>query len=104
MSSRTIEALVQTDGVETTYVRAGAGAPVIVLRACAIPAASDPVIEQLAREFRVFAPDLCCAENAPNFSEWLRGLIEGLGLEEPRVVVTADSEEELVALLQRVRD
>jgi hypothetical protein len=52
----------------------------------------------------VFAPDLSCSAGAQCFSGWLRGLIEGLGLEEPRLIVTASSEEELAGLLQRLRD
>ena len=104
MSLQTIEALVETDGVETTYVRAGAGEPVVVLRASATPAEHDPFIEQLAQEYRVFAPDLACAESAPCFRGWLRGVIEGLGLEEPRLIVTASNDEELAQLLQCLRD
>ena len=104
MANGTVEAIVQTEGIETTYVRAGAGAPVVLLRASETPAEHDPVVAQLAREFRVFAPDLSCSAGAQCFSGWLRGLIEGLGLEEPRLIVTASSEEELAALLQRLRD
>jgi len=104
MEARTVEALVQTGVIETTYVRAGAGEPVLLLRTSPTPAELDPLFGQLATQYRVFAPELECSAKAPSFSAWLCDIIQALGLEQPRVILAAANEQELAAMLERMRN
>ena len=45
-------------------------------------------------------PGLASCAHAPSLDEWLRGLIDGLGLESPRIIIDAAGGQELATLLQ----
>lgn len=102
MAAQTVEALVQIGAVETRYQRAGQGSPLILLRA--EYAGADPLFERLATAFKVIAPELSSCRDASCFEDWLRELVDGLGLDQPRVVVAADSVQALRDLLEGFRD
>lgn len=87
-----IEAVVQTGSFETVYRRAGYGGPVLLLVGAWDPA-GEWLFEHLAARFRTIAPippvpvdDGGQAGDA--FEPWLRGLIDGLGLQGPALVAT----------------
>lgn len=78
-----IEAVVQAGAWETSYRRAGAGSPVLLL----VGDGAEPrdwLFRTLAARFRVVAATR--PVGADTFEAWLRGLIDGLGLEQPAVV------------------
>lgn len=103
---RLVEALVQTGSTETAYIRAGYGLPVLLLdEHCATPLLDDPVARALTESYRVIAPRLDPAflldtasdrpgssrpgsdrDQAAGAADWLRGVIDGLGLDRPRIV------------------
>lgn len=84
------EAVLQTGAVETTYTRAGAGKPLLLLfpRGLADELAAE-LFPRLAARFRVVVPLAPAALGGPelSFSRWMRELIDGLGLEKPTLVV-----------------
>jgi hypothetical protein len=83
-----IEAVVQTGRFETAYRRAGNGGPVLLL-AGDPGAAGDWLFEQLAAHFRTIAPlgsGRIDGGGYATFELWLRGLIDGLGLQRPALV------------------
>lgn len=85
-----VEAVVQVGSRVTEYVRAGRGRTVLLISEggrCPLP--PDPLLETLARSFRVIAATVPDGEDP--FS-WLRGLVEGLGMERPHVVVRGRGE------------
>ena len=89
-----IEAVVQTGAFETPYRRAGRGGPVLLLVGGGAPA-GQRLFDDLARRFRTIAPLLppwLAGDGGPgeSFDEWLRGLIDGLGLQRPALVAEAD--------------
>lgn len=87
-----IEAVVQIGGVETLYRRAGRGPRVLVLGEPVGPSATVGLFEYLAGHFRTIAPVLGGnmdaggggREGSPEL--WLRGLVDGLGLERPAII------------------
>jgi pimeloyl-ACP methyl ester carboxylesterase len=92
-----IEAVVQTGTFETSYRRAGTGGTVLLLAGTVD--AGDWLFDQLALHFRIVAPVLPMeldsgsgdnmAGSDRGLEGWLRGLIDGLGLERPAVVAGA---------------
>lgn len=78
-----IEAVVQTGAFETSYRRAGTGAPVLLLDG-GDPEIGEWLFRSLAARFRVVAP--ARRDGQAGFEAWLRGLIDGLGLDQPAVV------------------
>lgn len=99
MAVEMIEAIVHAGAVETPYLRAGQGAPVILLTHLPATAlATDPVVEVLVRSFRLIIPSL--PEPEALTAVWLRGLIDGLGCNGVRVIIDAQGfdEDEINAL------
>lgn len=90
MTTPRFEALLVTGATETSYHRAGAGAPVLLLFPGGL---ADPLgarlFERLADRFRVIAP-VQPAEvgkgGAVPVSKWLRDLVDGLGLVRASIV------------------
>ncbi|HSL71717.1 MAG TPA: hypothetical protein VK864_15830 [Longimicrobiales bacterium] len=80
-----VEAVVQAGAVETTYYRAGHGAPVLLIRANANGLAQDPYFRALRAHYRVIAPQ--CPRDFT--ADWLRDVIDGLGLRDPCLVLDA---------------
>ena len=99
-----IEAVVQSGSNETNYVRAGHGKAVVLLRSSTTPLETDPLFQQLAAENRVIVPDLGSAQGEAGFAEWLRDFVDGLGGDVPRVVVAAEDPQQIIELIQRLRD
>lgn len=99
MAVEMIAATVQAGAVETPYLRAGRGTPVILLtNQSAAALVNDPVLEVLVSNFRVIVPTLPDAGNRTE--AWLQGLIDGLGCSEVRVIIDAHGfdEDEISAL------
>jgi hypothetical protein len=84
-------AVVQVGDVETGYRRAGRG-PSVLLLTTAVSASADEVFAALALHFRVIQPAWPVGLPIADVSHWLRGIIEGLGLERPLLLVDAGSE------------
>lgn len=86
-----VEAVVWTGGVETPYRRAGGGPAVLLLLwGDGADHGGDSLFTALATEFRVIAPlRLPRVDGSGGWESWLRGLIDGLGLDRPPLVVDA---------------
>jgi hypothetical protein len=88
--SSVLAAVVQVGVRETPYLRCGRGAPAIILAT----AESDRLrlLHLLGRHFGAIAPVLPWVPAGPPdpaLGTWLRGVIDGLGLQRPTVVLTA---------------
>jgi hypothetical protein len=79
-----VEAIVQTGEVETGYRRAGRGRPLVLL-SDATPEERDRVFQRLAGTAMVVEPLL--PPPPSEWPRWLRGVIDGLGLDCPDLVV-----------------
>lgn len=101
-----IEAVVQAGSFETAYRRAGRGGTVLLLLAGEDRELADWLFDTLAERFRTIAPDLPPdLEARPTFfGAWLRALIDGLGLEQPAVVVGAAHTHALLRFAARDAD
>jgi len=73
-------------GAETHYLRAGRGAPVLLL---AEATAASALIGGLPRNFRSIAPKLPGPVEtvAANFNPWIRGFLDALGIPKVSVIV-----------------
>ena len=79
-----IEAVVHAGEVVTPYLRAGRGAPlVLITQRDRAALESDALVNALAARFCVIVPMM----HVTMGDGWLRHVIEGLGLEHPRVLV-----------------
>jgi hypothetical protein len=83
-------AVVQAGHIETGYRRAGLG-PTVVLLVTTRTAAADHIFHALAGQFRVIQPAWPGGLATENVAGWLRGVIEGLGLDQPLLVVDEGS-------------
>lgn len=85
-----VEAIVQIGGEETPYRRAGRGRATLLLFA-EPPEDRERVFRRLAAEGLVIEP-LAIPEPA-DWPRWLRGVVDGLGLDRPDLVVSGALEE-----------
>jgi hypothetical protein len=94
-----IEATVHAGTMETSYLRAGRGAPVILLtRHPTAMLANDPLVQTLIASFRVIVPRI--PVGAVVTRAWLQALIEGLGCTGVRVIMDAvDFDDDEIAAL-----
>ncbi|HSG48609.1 MAG TPA: hypothetical protein VLA43_12390 [Longimicrobiales bacterium] len=100
-----VEALVQAGSVTTRYLRAGHGPPVLLLLAqWPRTAWGMALFRELAASFRVVAPirgaEAWGSSTPDDTSAWIRGLLDGLGLLEVRVVVDETLAPALVPVLE----
>ena len=72
-------ALVQIGDLEVPYRRAGHGPAVLLLAPSARPEERRGLLDRLASRYRVVEPTALPAGD--DWNEWLRGVIDGLGLE-----------------------
>ncbi len=82
-------AVLTAGGVETAYVRVGAGAPVVLLRAGTDDGAPSPLALALADRFRVLAPvppATLATNDGDAFAVWLRDVLDGLGVDGATIV------------------
>jgi hypothetical protein len=91
-----VEAVVQVEGEEIRYRRAGRGPAVLLLRRNphgGIPSGGrlegDSLFRELAEGQRVIAPLSAPPGRRGAMERWLRGIIEGLGLQAPDLVAEA---------------
>lgn len=83
--SGTFRAVVQSGHTITSYLRAGAGRPVVLLsRSLTDGAAPDTLVRTLGASFRVLVPQLP-TEPEP-LADWLVPFLDGLGLAEVAAV------------------
>ena len=84
--SGTFRAVVQAGSTVTSYLRAGAGRPVVVLsRTAPDHAPTSALIETLRTAFRVMVPQLALEPAAS--MEWLAAFLDGLGLHQVGIIV-----------------
>lgn len=113
-SSTIVEALVEAGGVETRYCRAGRGTPVLLVARAGVEVRGSRTFAELARHGCVIAPEppdpatTGAGGGPPRIADWLRDVIDGLGLERPSLVVDEpfglDALEFVVTDGERVRD
>jgi hypothetical protein len=99
--SAEVEAVVQVEGEEIRYRRAGRGPAVLLLRRSSPGVIStggvssggllegDSLFRELAETQRVIAPLSPPPGRRGAMERWLRGIIEGLGLQAPDLVAEA---------------
>src|SRR6202171_4330837 len=88
--------MVRAGGIDTFYLDAGSGPPVILLHGLGATNASMlPTLWDLARDHRVLAPDLpgfggsekpIRSYDFPFFADWLREFMDGVGLDKADLV------------------
>lgn len=80
-----VKALVQTGSTETVYRRAGQGPTLVLLLGPRSADERDRLLSSLARAFRVIDPTPP-EDVGDGWSSWLRGVVDGLGLQRPALV------------------
>jgi hypothetical protein len=95
-----VEAVIQTGAVETRYRRGGQGPQLLLLATATEGEWVAGVIPSLMTRFRVFIPDVP-ADPGPG---WLRGMIDGLGLDRPGIVAGSTLTELLARFLETDAD
>jgi len=104
MTQEMSSAALSVGEVETTYRRAGCGAPVVLLGLR--PDTEKSIVERLTRpesSRRALVPDgttLTALATRPSpdesaFARWLSGFLQGLGLDRPAVIAAAAFQDEL---------
>ncbi len=94
---RVVAAVVQTAAVETSYRRAGRGRSVLLLVGVAPAGERERLFMRLAAEFRVVEPEAPRSlldgwedrVSVEEWSVWIRGVIDGLGLDRPALAADA---------------
>src|SRR5688572_22268608 len=83
------EAVLQTGTIETHYLRAGAGAPLLLLFQTALTdTLAAALFAQLSTRYRVVAPRVPAGVGGAGMplSRWLRELVDGLGFVQPTAI------------------
>lgn len=102
-----VQALVRVDGVEIPYLRAGRGPAVLLLTGMSREEDEEPlpgggaVLEILSLRFRVIAPLQTPPPGRTTGAHWIRGIIDGLGLDRPMVITEADQAPLLLRAIAR---
>lgn len=102
-----VQALVRADGVEIPYLRAGRGPAVLLLTGISQEDGEEPlpggrpVLEILSLRFRVIAPLRTPPSGPTSGAHWIRGIIDGLGLERPTVIAEAEQAPLLLRTIAR---
>jgi hypothetical protein len=81
-------AVVSAGGVDTIYLRAGSGEPLVLVAADIDADDARMMFDQLAKHLLVFAA-APLTRNASEFSSWLCSFLEGLGVRGAHVLVHA---------------
>jgi hypothetical protein len=97
VSSRIVDAVVQSGGLETPYRRGGSG-PVVLLLTLRPGESRDRVFARLAGKNRVIEP--LSLPPVSRWPDWLRGVVDGLGLDRPDLVVDPELEPGILELLR----
>lgn len=84
MSARITNAVVLADGLETRYLRCGAGRTVVLV------GGDSRLAIELAAFCRVIAPEVPPGIEPVSFVPWLRSVFDGLGISESAIVATAE--------------
>jgi hypothetical protein len=96
-SARVVDAVVQSGGVETPYRRGGSG-PAVLLLTRRSGEIRDRVFARLAGTNRVIEP--LSLPPVSRWPDWLRGVVDGLGLDRPDLVVDPELESGVLELLR----
>ena len=91
-----------TEG-ETPYLRVGVGPDLLLLRGAPVPAGEDRTLAQLAARYRVVAPLVAPPSGRMAAERWLQALMEGLGLQQPTLVMDPSLAPSLARFLRRGR-
>lgn len=83
-----VKALVQTGSTETVYRRAGQGPTLVLLLRPRGADERERLLSSLARAFRVIDPTPP-EDVGDAWSSWLRGVVDGLGLQRPALLADA---------------
>jgi hypothetical protein len=84
MVQRITTAVVVADGLETRYLRCGAGRTVVLV------ARDNRLAIELAASCRVIAPEVPPGMGADSFVLWLRSVFDGLGITAAAIVTTPE--------------
>jgi hypothetical protein len=96
-----VEAEVRVGGKAVRYLRAGHGSPVLLLGDGGPDAPPGDLFRDLAREHRVFRPLGPIPRGRDEAEDWIRGMVEGLGLRTPHVVAGGELAPRLARLVRR---
>lgn len=84
MSELSRNGVVQSGTTQIPFTSRGHGQAVLLF---CLGEAAPELVAALAHRSRVIAPRLPCATSDSEFAHWLRVLVDGLGLVEPRAVL-----------------
>lgn len=92
-----VRASVSAGGVDTAYLRVGAGRPILLVTLVTLDAALAAGLEALAGSLapygRVIVPLAPAPPDAPGRAAWLGDFLDGVGVTALRLVVVGGSEE-----------
>ena len=81
-----MRAIVSAGGVNTSYVRAGSGKPIVMVSENVDAAEVQEMIATLSRDHLVFAAAPVVTDGE-GLAVWLRGFVEGLGIGDAHLVL-----------------
>lgn len=102
---RPVEAVLHCGGAEIPYRRWGHGPPLVVVGHAPVPSLGVTEEERLSLAgFRVLVPLVPLPGGAAQADRWMLGLLEGLGLERPGLVLDREAAGILNRFLHRHRE